>query len=71
MLGCNKCKCFAGAASSEATAPSKEEFLQFGVEHGGNLDVLARGLNSCREGTIKEITYKVLLHTIATAAHYC
>ena len=54
-----KSDCCAGAAPSEANAPSKEEFLQFGVEHGGDHDVLAAGLKSCREGTIKEITYKV------------
>lgn len=39
--------------------PSKEEFLQFGVDHGGDRETLARGLNACRERTIKDITYKV------------
>ncbi|KAL0031313.1 hypothetical protein WJX79_002806 [Trebouxia sp. C0005] len=51
-----------GEAEATPTAPSKEEFLQFGVDHGGDRELLSRGLYACREGTIKEITYKVLLH---------
>ncbi|KAL0026237.1 hypothetical protein WJX77_004600 [Trebouxia sp. C0004] len=51
-----------GDAEATPTAPSKEEFLQFGVDHGGDRELLSRGLYACKEGTIKEITYKVLLH---------
>lgn len=49
----------AGDVGPTPTAPSKEEFLQFGVDHGGDRETLARGLNTGREGTIKDITYKV------------
>ncbi|DBA95241.1 TPA: hypothetical protein ACH3X3_013138 [Trebouxia sp. C0006] len=51
-----------GETEATPTAPSKEEFLHFGVDHGGDRELLSRGLYACREGTIKEITYKVLLH---------
>lgn len=39
--------------------PSKEEFLQMGVQHGGEYNQLARGLQVCKEGTTKDTIYKV------------
>ena len=39
--------------------PSKEEFLQMGVQHGGAYNQLARGLQVCKEGTTKDTIYKV------------
>jgi len=39
------------------------------VDHGGDRELLSRGLYACREGTIKEITYKVsavILHAVSS-----
>lgn len=35
-----------------------------GVRQGGDYAVLARGLQGCRNGTIKDTTYKVCFNTI-------
>lgn len=40
-------------------APTKEEFLQYGVENGGDHSTLERGFTSCRRGSVKDIIYKV------------
>lgn len=40
-------------------APTKEEFLQYGVENGGDRSTLEQGFTSCRRGSVKDITYKV------------
>ncbi|KAL3156973.1 hypothetical protein ABBQ38_001230 [Trebouxia sp. C0009 RCD-2024] len=42
-------------------APSREEFLQYGVDHGGDRTLLAQGLSSCRDTSVKSNAYKVLL----------
>ena len=48
-----------GGGPLTKTAPSKEEFLQYGVDHGGDRGALALGFNHCRDGSVKDITYKV------------
>ncbi|KAL3146375.1 hypothetical protein ABBQ32_003061 [Trebouxia sp. C0010 RCD-2024] len=42
-------------------APSREDFLQYGVDHGGDRTLLAQGLSSCRDTSVKSNAYKVLL----------
>ena len=49
----------AGEGALGPAAPSKEEFLQYGVENGGDRATLAVGLSSCRDGSVKDTTYKV------------
>lgn len=49
----------AGEGALGPAAPSKEEFLQYGVENGGDRAALAVGLSSCRHGSVKDTTYKV------------
>lgn len=49
----------AGEGTLGPAAPSKDEFLQYGVENGGDLSTLAVGLSSCRDGSVKDVTYKV------------
>lgn len=40
-------------------APSREDFLQYGVDHGGDRTLLAQGLSSCRDTSVKSNAYKV------------
>ena len=48
-----------GEGGLTAAPPSKHEFLQYGVDNGGDRNTLAQGLGSCRDGSVKDITYKV------------
>ena len=51
----------AGEDEQGIKRPSREEFLQMGVQHGGDYSLLNRGLQNCRSGTIKDFTYRVRL----------
>ena len=55
----------AGSGMPTSKQLSREDFLQMGVRHGGDYFQLARGLDACQCGSVKDITYKVS-HTNAT-----
>ena len=51
--------CHIGEGGATSAAPTKEEFLQYGVENGGDRSTLAQGLSTCKHGSVKDVTYKV------------
>ena len=58
-LQCEQQHFHAGHGLQQRQPQTTEGFWQFGVQHGGNYEQLARELHTYRDGSIVHIVYKV------------
>ena len=58
----------AGSGMPTSKQLSLEDFLQMGVQHGGDYFQLAGGLDACQCGSVKDVTYKVSFTNPTTCA---